>query len=341
MNLEFSPPPQMKRPNGRSRFAYVTLLMLNDSYLPGVLLLAHGLRQQKTQADLVCLVTAEIGQDARTALKLLYDHVVDVEKIVVPHRRMQQRQDLRYVFTRLHALRLGADGDLGFRYEKVVNLDADMLPLRNYDHLFSLNAPAGILNESKKHLMEWDEQGNFIIPPHTLETGKWKWHDLYEPVCPHGRPIPAELTDRVKENASNMGVISSVLLFEPSMAEFQAILADLQQPETRRLVGEWFEWPDMQYLTLRWSGRWANVDARFSGLNGYPKLSVLFGTHYAGFKPWYVNQPESLAKYGRFEDFQFWFREYGILLNHYPKLQKIKRLQTLKEKLVPFVAVSR
>ncbi len=130
-----------------------------------------------------------------------------------------------------------------------------------------------------------------------------------------------------------MGVISSVLLFQPSMAEFHAIVADLQQPATQKLVGEQFEWPDMQYLTLRWSGLWTNVDARFSGLNGYPKLSLLFGTHYAGFKPWYVNQPESLAKYGRFEDFQFWFQQYQTMLRRYPKLQKIKRLQQLQQKI--------
>mgnify|MGYP001071415723 CR=1 FL=1 len=62
----------VRRADGSSRFAYVTLLMLNDNYLPGVLTLAYGLRRQKTQADLVCLITSEITAEARYALGLLY-----------------------------------------------------------------------------------------------------------------------------------------------------------------------------------------------------------------------------------------------------------------------------
>ncbi len=41
----------------REPIAFVTFLMLNDSFLPGALLVAHQLRCLWTRADLVCLVT--------------------------------------------------------------------------------------------------------------------------------------------------------------------------------------------------------------------------------------------------------------------------------------------
>ena len=106
-------PDAVKRADGSARFAYVTFVMMNDSYVPGALLLAYGLRRQWTEADIVCLVTPEVTADARDALAVLYDHVVEVETVCVPHKRSHQRRDRPFWFTRQNALRLGADGDLG------------------------------------------------------------------------------------------------------------------------------------------------------------------------------------------------------------------------------------
>ena len=40
----------MKHPDGSARFAFVSFLMLNDSYLPGALTVAYALEQQATGA---------------------------------------------------------------------------------------------------------------------------------------------------------------------------------------------------------------------------------------------------------------------------------------------------
>lgn len=328
----------MRQPNGRSRYAYVTFLMLNDGYLPGVLVLAHGLRRQKTEADLICMVTEEISRPARQALGHLYDEVIEVEKIYVPHTRVQKRPYLPYVFTRLHALRLGADGDLDHAYDKIVLLDADLLPLHHYDHLFTLPAPAGTINERKTHVMAWGDDGNFIIPASVSQDGTWNWHQIYAD-CPHGQPIPAEITDHVAGDPSNMGVISSLLVLEPSQVEFQAIMADIQSPAVQPLVGDAFDWPEMQYLTLRYSGRWTNIDLRFHSLNGYPNLEVLYGLHYTGFKPWQFRRLGSMDRYGRRADFQLWFRLYREMIQAYPLLQSNRKLRNLRQKIDEFTGV--
>jgi glycogenin glucosyltransferase len=304
--------------------------MLNDSYLPGALTAAYALQLQETGADRVCMVTEDVTPDARFALGMLYDRVVDVDKIYVPHKRRQARQDRPYMFTRMNALRLGADGDLGCAYEKLVVLDADVLPLERYAHLFTLPSPAGILNEHKSHFIETDEDGSYVIPESVEETGTWKWHRLYEDVCPHGAPIPAEITDRVAQDPLNLGINGGLFVFEPKMDEYEAILEDVQRPETLHRVGDLYDWPEMQYLTLRWSGRWTNVDLRFAGLNGYPKLSVLYGTHFGGLKPWQFKRATAIARWGRYPDFQLWFRTFSEMVgNAYPGLQRVRRLKRL------------
>jgi len=325
----------MRFPDGRARFAFVTLFTLNDSYLPAVLLLAYGLRRQQTQADLICLVTPEITITARKALVLLYDQVLEVEPIIIPHKLAGSRPYLPLVFTKLHALRLGADGDLGRAYDKVCLLDADLLPLKHYDHLFTLPTPAGTINERKTHVMEWGTDGNFIIPASVAQDGTWNWHRLYA-ACPHGQPIPLEITDRVAADPINMGVISSLLVLTPSLAEYQAIRADLAQPVVREQVGSQFEWPEMQYLTLRWSGQWTNVDLRFHSLNGYPDPAVLFGIHYTGFKPWQFRKQGSMERYGRRADFQLWHTTYRQMTQAYPELLTFKKLRSLQNEIEAF-----
>jgi glycogenin glucosyltransferase len=324
----------MRREDGSRRFAFVGFLMLNDNYLPGALTLAYGLRRQEADADLVCLTTDGVSTSAHHALEQLYDRVLPVERFYVPHVRRQERQDRPYFFTRLNSLRLGADGDLGCRYDRVVVIDADVLPLRCYDHLFALQSPAGIMNERKEHFVETDEGGGYSVPDEVLASGRWVWHRVYDGVCPHGQPIPAELTDRVWSQPPNMGINGSLFVFEPSMAELDAIREDVERPEVRQLVGDLFDWPDMQYLTMRWSGRWHSIDGRFSGLNGYPSLDLLCGTHFAGFKPWYFNREKAMARYRRHADFQRWFAVYEQMVTEgYPQLREVRKLCRILEQV--------
>ena len=125
-----------------------------------------------------------------------------------------------------------------------------------------------------------------------------------------------------------MGVNGSLFVLTPDQAEFSAIQTDITSQETRRLINSYMTWPDMQYLTIRWSGYWTNIDLRFSGFKGYPGLEFLFGTHFAGLKPWNFNN-RSIRSYGKFPDFQLWFQMYQSLVKDYPDLSRIKRLETL------------
>ncbi|KAJ4486271.1 glycosyltransferase family 8 protein [Lentinula aciculospora] len=86
-----------------SRKAFVTLLT-KTSYLPGVLVLDHGLRAVESKYPLVVMVTPTLGEDARAVL---------------------DKCSIEIAF--------GLDG-----FERVVLLDADMLIKRNMDKLMEL-----------------------------------------------------------------------------------------------------------------------------------------------------------------------------------------------------------
>jgi len=314
--------------------AFVTFLMMNDTFLPGALLQGFELNKQASRFDRVCLVTEEVSREARSALRRLYKHVVPIEKIYVPHRRRQGRQDRPYLLTRLQALRLGPDGDLGLRYRKIVLLDADVLPLKRFDQLFLLPTPAGIPNESKAHFVTDDGRGRFVRPRDVEINGRWIWHEIYHHIC-HGERIPRHVTDRVAADPKNLGINAALLVLEPSLSEYQEIMRDIERPSIRRLLGEAFDWPDMQYLTMRWSGRWVNIDLSFNGLCGYPSLSVLCGTHYAGLKPWDHKRADAFGHHRRYPDFRYWHRRFLEMMSEYPGFRGVRRLVRLSDAIGP------
>ena len=123
-----------------NKYAYVTFIIRNDSYLPGALVFAYALRLQNTKADLICIVSDNISEYAIDSLKLVYNDVIVIDEVYVPHDRRQERQDRPFLFSRFNAFRLGIDGDLNKKYEKIMVADCDLLPLHNYDELFDLPA---------------------------------------------------------------------------------------------------------------------------------------------------------------------------------------------------------
>ena len=242
-----------------SKYAYVTFIIRNDSYIPGALVFAYALKLQKTKHDLICMVSNQLTEQGIKALRVIYDDVIVLDELYVPHARRHERQDRPFLFFRFNAFRLGKDGDLGKQYEKIIMADSDHLPLSQFDELFELNAPAAIINEKKEHCLEYVD-GKYIIPESVAVNGTWIWHQIYTDV-PHGTLIPKEITDRVKEDKTNLGVNTSVCLFEPKMDLYEEIMEELATVEVQQEIST-YNWPEMQYITIKLSGQWTNIDLR-------------------------------------------------------------------------------
>ncbi len=258
---------------------------------------------------------------------MFYDDVLVIDEVFVPHDRRHERQDRPFLFSRFNAFRLGRDGDLNKSYDKIIIADCDLLPLRCYDSLFELNAPAGIINEKKEYCMEY-EKGKYIIPDSVDIDGTWNWHKIYYNV-PHGTLIPKEITDRIKNDKNNMGVNASLYLFKPSIDLYNSIMDDLLVSEIQEEISS-YNWPEMQYITNKLSGEWTNIDLRYSSFNGYPKIDVLYGIHFAGLKPWSIKN-KSIKSFGKFEDYQLWYLTYVEMIKDYPQLSESSKLRKINE----------
>jgi len=126
-----------------SQFAYVTLVMKRDGYVPGALVVGYSLRLTGTKAQLVCMVTHDVSAAAHHRLTLIFDHVPEVPYLQFECKRLRTAQQCRLYkqwvemsFTKWNALSLT-------QYEKVLFVDADQVVFKNIDHLFELSAPAG------------------------------------------------------------------------------------------------------------------------------------------------------------------------------------------------------
>jgi hypothetical protein len=114
--------------------AFVTLVS-SDSYLPGALAQVAAISDLHKNPFTVCLVTPE-SLDVATirSLRKAFNLVVGVEILEQDNNLgllLLGRPDLTTVLTKLHVFRLT-------QFSKIIFLDADVLPIRPLDHLFSL-----------------------------------------------------------------------------------------------------------------------------------------------------------------------------------------------------------
>lgn len=126
----------------KSQYAWVLLVMKGDSYVPGALVMAHSLRRVQTAHDIVCMVSDDVSDRARQQLNLVCN-VVSVPYLKFRSKPMKTaKQQEKYSnwmnasYTKWNCLNLT-------QYKKVIFLDVDKIVIKNIDHLFSLQYPAG------------------------------------------------------------------------------------------------------------------------------------------------------------------------------------------------------
>ncbi len=219
-----------------ARYAIVTIVMLNNYYIPGAIALGKSLRQHPVsiggcKVDTICMVTQGVDVEA---LKPYWDQV-----LIVPLITTSYVPGLGLNAERLYPWMAHAPTKwqiLGLtQYEKVLFIDADMIVLENIGSLFDLDTPAAIFDHPSST--------GYVADP--LWTGKrergsgfvnWYHQDSY-PV-PTGMKIPGSLLDRLRLNGnSQFAPQGSLILVKPNKAQLEAyiqclttILKDLQMP---------------------------------------------------------------------------------------------------------------
>jgi hypothetical protein len=318
-NTDYPDPPTMFNKDGTCKFAYVTLVMLGDTYISGAITVAYSARKCGSVADLVVLITPDVSENGKDVLRKFFTHVIEVDYITVPNWRTKSQPHRRYlelVFTKFHLFNLT-------QYEKVLLIDADAIVLKHPDHLFSLNAPAGSLIPYKDQIITYDKNGNYVYP----KDGELKWYKDMCGCCAHGKKIDKSITDKVLTDFKNSGVAAGLWLLEPNANELDRILKDVSQGKSKWLVGNKYVWPEQQYLTGFYSGKWTSINPRFYGLQGYPHWSVLYGIQYAGDKPFVEKSKASITERMKYSDFVLWHQFYKEILTKHPELYSADSLK--------------
>lgn len=315
---KYDNPIKMVDSNGKNIYAYVTLVMLGDRYIPAAIVLAQSLKNCGTKADLVVLVTPDVSNEGKDILNKFFDVLKVVEYVTVSNWRTKKQYHRKYlelVFTKFHLFNL-------VQYKKVILIDADAIVLKYPDHLFTLNTPAGCFLEDKDLFITYDNNGNYILP----SNGKIEWYQKYCDCCGHGKRIPKEMTDRVKTNFKNSGIGGGLILLEPKVGEFDDIIYDISRGQMKYLLENKFVWPEQQYLTLRYSGNWTSINPRFFGLQGYPHWKIVFGLQYGGDKPFMLDSKIPINIRIEYPDFILWHILYQNILTKYPYFNNLKSL---------------
>lgn len=284
---------------GRDRYAHVSLLMAGDSYLPGCLVVAAALRWHvQSRAALVCLVDDSVSADARAMLSSVYDAVP-----VVPRLRAHASSypdDLladayRDVYTKLHVF----DAER-LPYERVTFIDADLLPLRCFDHLFTLRSPAAVIES-----VHPTSQYAYVRHMHGVR---------------HGEPVPPAILEVTSADDVTGGINAGLLVVRPDRARFLDMVERIQRPmpewgpHHRRLYEHQIRYgfPEQHFLQVEFQDQWTAVDPRFNCMR--TDLPHSFGVHWTiGRKPW-----RNLANRGRSISQALWSMAWETLRLHVP-----------------------
>lgn len=345
-------------------YAFVTLIYPNKknewSYIDGSILTALGLRKQKTKYKIICMVTSDATDYIKDILKIVYDEIIIVDYIspidnlgikIIPdifdlniYTDDNNYTDICNIFTKLHIF----DSDK-FPYEKIVFIDNDLIPLKNYDNLFNLNTPAGWLE--KIH-----EIDNNLSSHNRYYTRTWgEWDNIY-----HNSLIPQILTDIYKEPGRSIN--AGLLVIKPDKDLYKNLILMLQTPKK-----EWFSvnhkikgtidlsrnyvdyliFPEQEFLTQIFSGTWYMIDGKYCAWGAHNDNDI-YGLHMAGLK-YYINNKWKTYKswmVQTFYDNGFNDKSNDIAiwgLNNYPKLKELfmNNIKIIKKnKLINFINMS-
>lgn len=114
--------------------AWVVVLTSTNNYIKGVVALAQALRMNESIYPLVVLYTPAVTKRAIKLLKDIGCHVQPIHPIHPPGKTRYVFERFVETWTKLAVWNLE-------EYERVVLLDADMLPLQNMDELMHIALP--------------------------------------------------------------------------------------------------------------------------------------------------------------------------------------------------------
>lgn len=310
----------------RSAFAWITLVMLGDRYVPGALVLGQSLQRVKTKYTTAVMVTKDVSADAKKALKTTFDRVIDVEYIMCDTAYPKtQRQKEIYTWqdksmTKWNCL-------LFTEWKKIIFLDADMRFLHNADDLFDLQAPAGCFSSA------WaiPYGGKDADPSRAKDGISNPYLAYYRQISknknasdvPHGLSIPAGVL-REAFKQPTFTVLGAVVLLEPGKELFNAVCdvvaAELPYGQSHRILANGAEEAAIVQATANKGVSWRHIHQRYESIpykpwwvEGVAEVDIV-AHHYLGAHPWALEREA-------WPDLAPWWAEADAIVAERPELK--------------------
>ena len=245
----------------KHNYAFVWLIMIGDSYLPGVLVSMHSIkrssRDTENAANLVVMVTDDVSDDARQQLAVLADYVVEVSYIEHEVRSMRtETQQALYgswsnrAFTKMQCL--------GLPFQKVCFLDADQIALSTITDLFQCTTPAAPF--ASAYAMPCGKIRNHYVTPYNRGPDGYPRHES---------TIPRQVVLTCLHNGTTT-LHASTMVLSPDQTDYDDYV---------RMIQTWdgpFGWDcnsgfDEQSLAYFYADRrrvdWTNIHHRYNFLS--------------------------------------------------------------------------
>ncbi|KFA56396.1 hypothetical protein S40293_04999 [Stachybotrys chartarum IBT 40293] len=263
------------------RYAYTTLIT-RKSYLAGVIILAHTLKQHGSRYPLIVLYTPNLEKDAVAALELeaAKSNIIpwQCEFLLPPEgvKTLLIAERFKDTWTKLRIFEL-------FGYDAVCYLDADMAIFKNMDAVFEYET---------KLPADWLGANHACVC--NLDKDSWAPEDWTAENCAY-TPLrhPTALTDPLQPSDTTPRTYrllnGGMLLFHPSEALWESMLHTFN---TSPLLST-YQFPDQDFLADFFDRKWLAMGWQWNAIKTmrywHPDLwrdDEVICLHYIVDKPW-------------------------------------------------------
>jgi hypothetical protein len=302
--------------------AYVTLLYGGNKYLEGILLTGLGLRKQNIKYNLICMITEDCIE-YKDIINIIYDEIIVIPYITPKEVSFNSIKISNKIFITDQYIdiftKINIFNKKILNYNKIVFIDSDLIPIKNFDILFTLDTPAAWLELKKGDNIEWHEWS-------------FNMNDL----------IPKKCMDQLSEYGCSIN--GGLMIITPDNDIYNNLINTLQSEEILNKHNK-YKFPEQQFLTQEFLGQWHYI----SGLYNSWKTDFINvnGIHMAGLHRFENNK----KKFYKSWEFQFNNDDainihtnltYIYALNNYPKLKEhvLKSLNiSIDNKLFKFTEI--
>lgn len=273
-----------------------TTLITNTKYLPGLLTLEYSLRKVNSKYPLVVLYTdtfEEEGHKALDARGIFKKHI----EYLLPKAHKDYTQDVRFYdcWSKLQPFSLT-------QFERVVQLDSDMVVIQNMDELMEMPLNVDTAVFAASHAC--------VCNPYNKPHYPSNWHKdncaytQYKPFCDEHTAGPAA--------TAGLGICNGGLqVVDPSQESYDKIVNALENPQ----MTDNYDFADQSLLSDVFEGRWYPLSYKYNALKTLKSIhssiwndSEVKNIHYIlNPKPWDVRDDAKRSSIDSTGTFDFWF----------------------------------